>query len=194
MTTNSFYLPHLANSTLKKKLFGYYFTNPEACHYVRELATHLNVDPTNLSKELRRLEEEGVFISEKKGLQKYFSLNKKYALFQELKSIVFKTIGIQGALREIINQVSGIELAFIYGSYAKGDEKSTSDIDLMVVGSPDRKKFTSEIRKLEDKLEREINFNLYTSDEFSKKRKEKGSFLAQVIRGRKIMLKGSLDG
>lgn len=133
-------------------------------------------------------------MSEKSGLQKYFVINKNHALYEEFKSTIFKTIGIQGSLREIIGRFSGIEIAFIYGSYAKGEEKTSSDIDLIVVGLPDRKQFTSEIRKLEDKLQREINFNIYTREEFQKKRQEKGSFLAQVVKGKKIILKGSLHG
>ncbi len=194
MTTSPLSLLNLAHSTLKKKLLGYYFTNPDAKHYVRELAVHLNVDPTNLSRELRRLEKEGIFISEKQGLQKYFTINKDYALYEEFKSTVFKTVGVQGELRAIINQFSDIELAFIYGSYAKGEEGASSDIDLIMVGSADRKRLTSEITKLEDKIAREINFNVYAPDEFSKKRRESGSFLAQVIKGKKIMLRGNLHG
>jgi predicted nucleotidyltransferase len=161
MTTSPLYFPNLANSTLKKKLLGYYFTNSEAKHYVRELAAYLNVDPTNLSRELRRLEKEGIFVSEKRGLQKYFSINKHYALYDEFKSTVFKTVGVQGTLREMLNGFSDIELAFIYGSYAKNEEGMSSDIDLVIVGNPDRKRLTSEINMLESKLEREINFNVY---------------------------------
>src|SRR3989338_8091668 len=115
MTTSPLYLLNLAHSTLKKKLLGYYFTNPEAKHYVRELAAYLNVYPTNLSRELRRLEKEGIFISEKRGLQKYFSINKNYALYEEFKSTVFKTVGVQGSLRDTVNRFPEIELAFMYG-------------------------------------------------------------------------------
>ena len=194
MTTSPLYLLNLAKSTLKQKLLGYYFTNPEAKHYVRELAAYLNVDPTNLSRELRRLEKEGIFISEKRGLQKYFSINKNYALYDEFKSTIFKTVGVQGKLRELINEFSEIKLAFIYGSYAKGGEGASSDIDLIIVGSPDRERLTSEINKLESRLERENNFNLYGEREFASKKTEKGSFLAQVVNGKKIVLKGSLNG
>ena len=194
MTTSPLDLLNLTHSTLKKKLLGYYFTNPDAKHYVRELALYLKVDPTNLSRELHRLEKEDIFISEKSGLQKYFSLNKNHTLYGEFKSTVFKTIGIQGSLRQMVGRFSKIETSFIYGSYAKGEEKTSSDIDLIVVGSPDRRQFTSEIRKLEDKLQREINFNIYTPEEFQKKLQEKGSFLAQVVKGKKIMLRGNLHG
>jgi hypothetical protein len=49
-----------------------------------------------IRKELTRLEEEGIFLSRRKGNLIYYLLNQSYPLFDELKSIVFKTIGIQG--------------------------------------------------------------------------------------------------
>ncbi len=186
-------ITHIISSELTRKVLTQYFTHPEEKYYIRELAAMLNVDPGNLSKELRRFEKEGLFETEQKGRVKFYLLNPKHPLYNELKQIIFKTEGVEGSLRDIVDQFSDIEIAFIYGSYAKGGEKKTSDIDLVVVGSPDRKRLTSKIRKLEDKLQREINFNIYASGEFQKKRQEKGNFLAQVIKGKKIILKGSLD-
>ena len=187
-------IAHIISSELRRKLLTHYFINPDEKYYVRELASLLNLDPGNLSRELRRFEKEGLFETEMKGRIKFYLLNIKYPLYNELKQIIFKTEGVEGSLRTVVNQFFEIELAFIYGSYAKGGEKRTSDIDLMIVGSPNRKLLTSEIRKLEDKLNREINFNLYTTQEFSKKRGEKESFLEQVAKGKKILLKGSLHG
>ena len=187
-------ITHLISSELTRKLLTHYFTHPEEKYYGRELAGLLGLDPGNLSKELKLFEKEGLFQIEQKGRVKFYLLNPQYPLYNELKQIIFKTEGVEGSLRNLVNQFPGIKFAFIYGSYAKGEEKERSDIDLMVVGSPERKQLTFEIRKLEDKLQREINFNLYTPEEFSKKRGEKGSFLAQVVKGKKIMLKGNLDG
>ena len=77
-------------SKLRSKLLSYFFTNPEKSLYVRELGIILNEDPGNLSRELCKLEREGVFISSTKGSVKFYSLNKKYPLFNDLKNIIFK--------------------------------------------------------------------------------------------------------
>jgi DNA-binding MarR family transcriptional regulator len=66
---------------------------------LRDLAGRLSIDPSNLSKELARLEREGHFRSEVSGRQKYFHLNRQYALFQEVRSIVAKTLGMVPRLR-----------------------------------------------------------------------------------------------
>ena len=98
-------LPHLwydctmidLRSRLRQRLLAYYFANPTARLHLRNLAGQLDIDPSNLSKELRRLETEGLFRSEVSGRQKYFQLNRDYPLFAEVRSIVSKTIGAMPA-------------------------------------------------------------------------------------------------
>jgi hypothetical protein len=87
-------------SKVRQRLLAYYFTNPTARHHLRELAERLSVDPSNLSKEIVRLEREGLFLSEVSGRQKYIQLNRRYPLFKEIRSIVAKTIGAIPLLAE----------------------------------------------------------------------------------------------
>ena len=187
-------LPYLVTSKLRRRLLAHYFTHPEEKYYVREVAALLNLDPGNLSKEFRKLTHEGLFQEERKGRIKFYRLNPHYPLYNEIKQIIFKTEGVEGSLKGLVNEFPGIKLAFIYGSYTQGKEKASSDIDLMIVGTPERKVLTSRIRDLEERLQREINFNLYPESEFKKKSREKGGFLAQVLAGKKIALKGLLNG
>lgn len=182
-----------AGSKLRSKLLSYFFTNPEKSCYVRQLGIILNADPGNLSRELCKFEREGIFISSTKGSIKLYSLDKKYPLFNDLKNIVFKTEGIEGSLRQLVSEYAGIELAFIYGSYAKGKEKGSSDIDMVVAGSFPRDEFTRKLRVLESRLNREVNFGSYTKTEFGKEKEKGGGFLNIIIKGKVILLKGSLN-
>ena len=91
--TTGLYLLHLSKSPLKKKLLVYFFNHRDASLYLREIAVRLNLDPANLSRELQKLNQEGIFHSKKQGNLKYFSLNKTHPLYEDLKSIVFKTLG-----------------------------------------------------------------------------------------------------
>jgi len=63
-------------SKITIKVLNYYFLNPKKSHYVNELARILDVDPANLFRKLIELEREGVLVSEMRGNQRYFSLNK----------------------------------------------------------------------------------------------------------------------
>jgi hypothetical protein len=125
----------LFKSKTRKELFRLYFTNPGSEYYLRELERLLDIPVSMIRQEIVRLEEEGIFNSHRKGNLVYFSLNKSYPLFDELKSIIFKTIGVKGLIKQSLEKIKGIEAAFIYGSFAKNEEKATSDIDLCLVGA-----------------------------------------------------------
>ena len=180
-------------SRTRKELFRLYFTNPDSEYYLRELERILDTPVSMIRNELVNLEKDGMFISKKKGNSIYYSLNKGYPLFDELKSIVFKTVGIQGLLKEAFKKVKGIEAAFIFGSFAKKEEAVGSDIDLFIVGKINETMLLREIKKLEEALKREINYSVFERAEFKKKAKEKDSFIIDLLENPKIFIVGSED-
>ena len=93
-------------------------------------------------------------------------------------------------LKESLKNINGIEYAFIYGSFAKGEEKETSDIDLFIIGKVDEGKLIDEANKLEKKLQREISFTLHEKSDFEQKKKEGNPFILEVIKERKMFLIG----
>lgn len=186
-------ISNIFKSKTRRELFRLYFTNPDNEYYLRGLERILDIPVSMVRSELLRLEKEGLFISRKKGNLVYFSLNKSYPLFDEFKSIVFKTVGIQGLLRQAFQKIKGVEIAFIYGSFAKNEEKASSDIDLLVVGKPDEDSLVREINQLEKVLKREINYTLYTGNEFKKRKKQKDGFILDVMSSKKIFLTGKTD-
>ena len=183
----------ILNTKLRRKLLTYSFTHPDEDYYVRELSSLIDEDPGNLSRELRKLEEEGLFVSFVRGRARFYSLNKQYPLFKEIKKIIFKTEGVEGSLKEVMAKYKGISFSVIYGSYAKNKENKTSDIDVLAVGEFPANAFTRDIRNLESKLNREINFTYYTREEFEKGRKKNGGFLYLVLKNKTVLLKGTLS-
>ena len=183
----------ITRSRLRNKILLHFYTNPNYELYLREISVVLEEDPGNLSKEMSKLEKEGIFLSRLRGKQKYFSLNKYYPLYDELKSIIFKTIGIQGSIQKIINEAYGVVTAFIYGSYASGEESSASDVDLCLIIDDnifDEDKFISKISDLEKSISREVNYIYYSKDEWKDKIIQKDSFIESIKKDQKIILKG----
>ena len=187
-------ISNIFKSKTRKALFRLYFTNPENEYYLRELERLLCIPVSMVRKELLRLEKENIFFSHKKGNLVYYHLNKLYPLFSELKSIVFKTVGTEGVLKQTLSKVKGIETAFIYGSFAKNNENVASDIDLFVKGNIDEDSLVREINKIEKLLKREINYTLYTHEEFKKKKVKKDSFIWDLLENQKIFLIGDKNG
>lgn len=178
-------------SKTRKALFRLYFTNPDGEYYLRELERMLDIPVSMIRRELVRLEEDGIFRSRKRGNQTYYYLNKKYPLFEELKSIVSKTIGIRRLLTKMLERLSNVEVAFIFGSFAKNEARASSDIDVFIIGDVDESKLIEELSTLEKELGREINYSLYTRDDFEKKKKAKESFIEDLLENPKIFLIGN---
>lgn len=175
-------------SKTRRELLVYYFTNPAARLHLRELAKRLDLDPSNLSKELRRLEVEGLFRSETTGRQKYFELNRDYPLLREVRAIVMKTAGAVPSLSRALAGIPGIEEAWLYGSFAAGHQDALSDIDVLIIGTPRAEALAEPIRGLEKRLGREINYTVLTRKEFDQRRGRKDPFLQNVWQHKRIAL------
>ncbi len=181
-------------SRIRAKILGWLFTHPDESFFVRQIALILKEDPTNVSREMANLEELGILKSKRNGNLKHFQTNQECPFFEELKGLVLKTTGVAGRIRASLNKRAGFEYAFIYGSYAKGEEKADSDVDLLIIGDVDMDRLDSDLGKLEKMLGREINYVLYSKKEFKSKRKAKDGFLMDVLSGKKIMLIGTENG
>ena len=177
----------LTKSKTREKLLQLFFSDPSKKYYLRELERILNISVGNIRRELLSLKKTGLFKSEKMGQQVYYFLNKDSAFFEDFKNIVFKTIGIQGKLKKELEKIKGIKQAFIFGSFAKNKENTSSDIDLMIIGEVDEDLLISKISKLENLFKREINYHLIDAEEWKEKSK-KDSFLKNIIRSPKIKI------
>ena len=104
-----------------------------------------------------------------------------------------KTKGAVGIIREAVSTKRHIDYAFIYGSFATGEERAESDIDVMVIGEISLEEVLRLIRGPEEKLSREINVSLYDLQEMRKRVKDRNPFIMEVLEGSKIMLVGDED-
>jgi len=175
-------------SKARQRLLTYYFTNLAARHHLRDLADRLSVDPSNLSRELRRLEREGLFRSEVIGRQKYFQLRREYPLFEEVRSILVKTIGAGPLIAKSLTKLDGIEEAYLYGSFARNQQDAASDIDVLMIGAPRGEALAEAVQKLERQLGREINYTVLTRKEFDSRRTRKDPFLENVWHNKRVSL------
>jgi predicted nucleotidyltransferase len=178
-------------STARQRILVYCFTNPTARHHLRDLAARLCIDPSNLSKEMGRLEREGLFRSEVSGRQKYFQLNRQYPLFGEVRGIVTKTIGAAPLLAQSLRTIEGIEEAYLYGSFARNQQDAASDIDVLVVGTPKDGTLAEAVGKLERQLGRETNYTILSRKELELRRRRQVAFLKNVWLNKRVLLVGT---
>ena len=165
-----------------------FFNHPDNAYYLRQISRFLNKKPGVFQRDINNLVKNGVLESYYQGNNRFFKINKNYSLYKDLKNIFFKTIGIKGKLEEILKKIEGIKSAFIYGSFARGEEQKQSDIDLCIIGSIDENHLIKKLTELEKKVDREINYILITESEYKDKLKSKDSFLENINKQDKIYL------
>jgi len=167
---------------------------PRRWWFMSELARHLGSGPSSLQRELESLVDAGILERREDGRRVYFRANSGSPVFQDLRGLVEKTAGVVPALSSALESFADrIELAFIYGSLARGQERASSDVDLMIVGSVKQIDLVSALHKLENRFGRAGNAALYSPQEFRKRLAAGDHFLASVLKGKIILLKGSLD-
>jgi len=180
----------LFGSRIRAKALGWFYMHPDERYFVRQLASILNEDSTNLSRVLTELTKFRILSSIRLGNLKYFQANKNCPFFHELKGLVLKTIGVIGEIKSAFEKFPDIKYAFIYGSYARGEEEAHSDVDLMIIGEVDLDRLDTLINNLEKRVGRTINYVTYDYDEFLDKKREEDGFIMDVLKAKKIMLIG----
>jgi len=141
---------------------------------------------------MKRLLQAGLFVAESKGRLKLYSLNRTYPLYKEISSIIFKTEGVEGALRAAMKDVKGIMASCLFGSFASGKEDAQSDIDLLIVGSPNMERVGDHILDLEKRLGRPIQYRVFSREEFDRRKRAKDPFIRDVLSKPMILLTGEL--
>jgi predicted nucleotidyltransferase len=175
------------------KVLNLFINNPERKFYLREVARVLDESVDKIQYAVNVLIKHELLLDERRGNLRLFKLNKAHPLFPEIKSMIAKTMGAEKYLKELADATDGIECAFIYGSYARNDEVTTSDIDLFVVGENiDQDIFVSRIYDAQKKIGKEINYQINTAEEFRTGITEKNNFITNIVNNPVIILKGDL--
>ncbi len=179
----------------QQRLLGLLFGQPGRSFFVTELIELANVGHGAVQRELTRLKRSGLVVTERRGNQKHYCANPDAPIFQELCSIVSKTVGVQEQVRAALKPLEArISLSLIYGSMAKQSDTARSDIDLLVVSDDlTLENLYSHLSDVEKQLGRKINPTLYTVNEFSKRRASGNAFLKRVLEGPTALLKGELN-
>jgi len=175
-------------SNIIKSLLGFYFLHEKQSFHVNDIVRRLGADKRNLVKKLRELEDEKILISEPRGNQRCYFLNKEYPLYKEYKNIFMKTSGIEEKLRLALSKVSGVREAYIYGSYARGGMDEFSDIDIIIIGNHDTILVQKEISKLQKGIDREINAISIGPEEFSDKKEKGDPFISGIFKEKHIKI------
>jgi predicted nucleotidyltransferase len=183
-------------TSTQQRLLALFFGQADRTFFTREIIELAQSGTGAVQRELRRLTSAGLVVMSKQGNQKHFQANRAAPIFEELHSIVVKTIGVAEPIKQVLLSLKeSVQLAFVYGSVAKHADVASSDVDLLVVS--DRLLLDEAYAALapaEHVLSRKINVTLLTPEEFERRRADKSPFLSKVLAGEHLVLIGDTDG
>jgi predicted nucleotidyltransferase len=181
---------------VQQRVLGLLFGQPERRFQSAELIRLAGSGTGAVHRQLQRLEKAGLVTVSREGNQKYYMACTDAPVFPELHGLVVKTVGIVEPLRAALAPIADqIDLAFVFGSVAKGSERAGSDIDLLVVA--DKLAYAdvySALAAAEQTLDRTINPTVFTGAEWKRKQTRPDSFAARITAQPRLFVIGNDDG
>lgn len=185
-------LSSLLFSDYRRRVLGLLLLNPDTTYHVRELARLTGTSAGTLHKELTKLTAGGVLRRQEVGNQVRYGANRDCPVFEELASILRKTSGLVDVLEKALGGVEkNIALAFVFGSVARGEQQSGSDVDMMLVGSLGFADAVQVLHPVQAILQREINPVVYSIEEFRRRAASDDSFIREVLVKPKLFVVGN---
>jgi len=182
-------------SKVQQRVLALIFGQPERSFYMSEIVRNVSSGTGAVERELSRLQRSRLVSLERIGNQKHYRANRGSPVFEELQSLVTKTVALTEPLgRALAPYADQIKAAFVFGSVAKGADTAQSDIDLIVIG--DALSFTdlyAALQNAETVLRRKVSPIFLSPAEWQRKASRKGSFLSTMIAQPKIFIVGSDD-
>lgn len=186
-------LDRLFSSKARVRILALFLLHPGARFHAQALAKSIGIRYSAVWKELVKLERAGILVSDNAGRIKYYSLEPRFPILNELRIIFLKTVWLGDAIRQALSDQPNIYAVFIYGSFASGEMDTSSDIDLMVLGEVDLGTMSPLIMRLEKELGRSINYAIFGKNDWHKRLQAGDPFLTNVLTSPRIMLLGNED-
>jgi|SRR5665647_1293160 len=193
ISDRSFSLSSALFSNVQQRVLALIFGNPDRSFYTREIMKSIDSGTGAVERELTKLERSGLVSIERIGNQKHYRANRASPIFEELHSLVLKTVGLTEPLRKALQPYAEqIRVAFVFGSVAKGKDTAQSDIDLMVIGDDlTYSDLYTAMQDAEEILKRAVKPNFLSTEDWQRKISRKNSFIVSIKAQPKLFIIGS---
>jgi hypothetical protein len=151
-------------SRLQGEVLALLFGDPSVEWTAEDLATRTGHPRHTVANELRRLESAGLVTIRMIGRSKLVRANSGSPYFEPLARLALMSFGPPYVIRDEFGALSNVERLFIYGSwaarYAGEQGPAPHDVDVLLIGEPDRDAVYEANRRAEERLGREVNVTI----------------------------------
>jgi len=151
--------------------------------YVREISSKLKIPVSAVKREIDNLKNLELIKEEGRGL--FF--NKKNIIAEDLENIFIKTEGIIYPIKDSLRNINA-NFIIVFGSFAKGNFKLDSDVDLLVVGEVRQQEVMSLIKNAEIRIKKEVNPIVWSLSEIEKNKDK--AIIKDILKNKKIFIRG----
>ena len=175
----------------RRAVLSLLYGHADDAFYLRQIARASGAGLGAVQRELKQLSNAGIVQRIVRGRQVYYQANPRCPVFEELKKLVVKTVGVGAVLQAALAPLADrIKVAFIYGSVARNSEGRESDVDVMVVGKVTFAEIVSSLSEAQKTIGREISPTVYPPAEFRSKLAAGHHFLNTVLKEPTLFLIG----
>jgi hypothetical protein len=176
----------------QQKLLGLLFVRVNQGFHLNEIMRLTGLGSASAQRELKRLHDSGLIVSERIGNVRRFRPNRDCMIYGELSSLVKKSFGLVSVLNSALAPLSKVlNVAFVYGATAKEQEGMDTNVELLLIGeNTSYGELLSRLPVAERILRRKINPNLYSLPDFKRRLREQQPFILQMLREEKIYVLG----
>lgn len=141
------------------------FLNPDKRISFNELVRRVKSGDGAVSRELKNLLATGLIDEEREGNLRFLRAARQSPVFSELKAFIAKASGAPRIIRDALKGLEqDIDIAFVFGSMARGRERPDSDLDLFVIGKAGYSVVSDRLRPIEKRLGRPVQTLYFASN------------------------------
>jgi predicted nucleotidyltransferase len=135
---------------------------------ITELAKLAGTSLPTAVREVDRLVASTFVLDRPVGRNRNIRANRNHALFRPMQEMITYAYGPKAVIEPLLARLPGLKSAFIFGSWAARlsglPGPDPQDIDVLLIGSPDRKSMLKVAEQASTKLGREVNFQSQTPE------------------------------
>jgi len=150
----------LLRSRIQAEVLTTVLLAPEREWSLTELAGVVDASVATVQREMKRAEEAGVVVSRKLGNARLVRADPGGVLTEPLTELLLRSFGPKTVLSDSLRDVRGVDAAYLFGSWAARYEGQRGpvphDIDVLVIGRPDRDQLDDAVAEAERRLARPV--------------------------------------
>ncbi len=177
-------------SRVRVSLIELFYSRPTEMFYVRQITREVTEEINAVRRELDRMLQNGLIRKEQRGNRLYYTLNTQYQYYNELLCMVSKSAGLGREFIKKKAKLGKLQFVVFSGKFAKHLQRSHEDIDVLIVGEVIQAEVSLLIQQEEKRREREINYTIFSPEEFEFRKQRRDPFLLDQLSGSRIMVIG----